>query len=45
VIPGSGAATASIAALGTAPGQYSTTGLPGEPVAPIIFNGAQTNAP
>ena len=27
------------------PGQYSTTGLPGEPVAPIIFNGAQMNAP
>ena len=34
-----------VAALGVAPGQYSTTGLPGEPVAPIIFNGAQTNAP
>ena len=25
--------------------QYSTTGLPGEPVAPIIFSGAQMNAP
>jgi hypothetical protein len=25
--------------------QYSTIGLPGEPVAPIILSGAQTNAP